>query len=129
MVEVKPINISLDQHSPVLCKESQLCHENEFRGIHLPLTYPFTTWNVIIDGLCIAPEGSLSLGSGSEGKKREIVFLNRRPRTLQRGKYLDAFNQKINLLKDVLYACETQCFPVRNLPDVEEVPSHDGETV
>ncbi|GFY17728.1 CCHC-type domain-containing protein [Trichonephila clavipes] len=26
----------------VLCKESQWCHENEFRGIYLPISYPFT---------------------------------------------------------------------------------------
>ncbi|GFW78331.1 hypothetical protein TNCV_1378811, partial [Trichonephila clavipes] len=59
---------------------------------------------------------------GNEGK-REIV-LNRRPSELYRGKYR-CVQPKINLLKRRSYACETQCFPVE-LPDVEEVPSHDG---
>ncbi|GFU92847.1 hypothetical protein TNCV_2079931 [Trichonephila clavipes] len=68
----------------------------------------------------------LSLGSGSEGKKREIV-LNRRPE-LYRGKYR-CVQPKINLLKkDVLMPVKHNVF-LWNLPDVEEVPSHDGETV
>ncbi|GFU04226.1 hypothetical protein TNCV_863531 [Trichonephila clavipes] len=66
----------------------------------------------------------LSLGSGSEGK-REIV-LNRRPE-LYRGKYR-CVQPKINLLKDVLMPVKNNVF-LWNLPDVEEVPSHDGETV
>ncbi|GFS62236.1 hypothetical protein TNCV_2502141, partial [Trichonephila clavipes] len=51
----------------------------------------------------VAPENSLSPGSGSEGK-REIV-LNRRPE-LYRGKYR-CVQPKINLLKRRSYACET----------------------
>ncbi|GFV41572.1 hypothetical protein TNCV_3627231 [Trichonephila clavipes] len=78
---------------------------------------------VNIDGLCCSGK-SLSLGSGNEGK-REIV-LNRRPE-LYRGKYR-CVQPKINLLKRRSYACEKQCFPVEP-SDVEEVPSHDGETV
>ncbi|GFX84055.1 hypothetical protein TNCV_4858631 [Trichonephila clavipes] len=62
---------------------------------------------VNIIGLCCS-EGSLSLGSGNEGK-REIV-LNRRPE-LHRGKYR-CVQPKINLLKRRSHACETQCFPV-----------------
>ncbi|GFT54712.1 hypothetical protein TNCV_5000961 [Trichonephila clavipes] len=53
-------------------------------------------------------EGSLSLGSGNEGK-REIV-LNRRPE-LYRGKYR-CVQPKIDLLKRRFHACETMCFPV-----------------
>ncbi|GFU92893.1 hypothetical protein TNCV_2080391 [Trichonephila clavipes] len=56
----------------------------------------------------VLPEGSLSHGSGNEGK-REIVF-NRRPE-LYRGKYR-CVQPKINLLKRRSYACDTQCFPV-----------------
>ncbi|GFV24417.1 hypothetical protein TNCV_856301 [Trichonephila clavipes] len=67
----------------------------------------------------------LSLGSRSEGK-REIV-LNRRPE-LDRGKYRCVQPKRSNLLKRRSYACETM-FSCGNLPDVEEVPSHDGETV
>ncbi|GFV71707.1 hypothetical protein TNCV_3534951 [Trichonephila clavipes] len=47
-------------------------------------------------------------------------------RTLQRK--ISYFQPKINLLKRRSHACETQCF-LWNLPDVEEMPSHDGETV
>ncbi|GFU66015.1 hypothetical protein TNCV_129281 [Trichonephila clavipes] len=48
-------------------------------------------------------------------------------RTLER-KYR-CVQPKINLLKKARsYACETFVF-LWNLPDVEEVPSHDGETV
>ncbi|GFV20237.1 hypothetical protein TNCV_3842721 [Trichonephila clavipes] len=68
--------------------------------------------------------GSFSPGSGNE-RKREIV-LNRRPE-LYRGKYR-CVQPKINLLKSHSYACEHNVF-LWNLPDVEEVPSHDGETV
>ncbi|GFU04276.1 hypothetical protein TNCV_863821 [Trichonephila clavipes] len=67
---------------------------------------------------------SSSPGSGNGGK-REIV-LNRRPE-LYRGKYR-CVQPKINLLKRRSYACETM-FSLWNLPDVEEMPSHDGETV
>ncbi|GFU58586.1 hypothetical protein TNCV_2100471 [Trichonephila clavipes] len=58
-------------------------------------------------------------------RKGEIV-LNRRPE-LYRGKYR-CVQPKINLLKDVLMPVK-QCVFLWNLPDVEEVPSHDGETV
>ncbi|GFX63859.1 hypothetical protein TNCV_4401531 [Trichonephila clavipes] len=46
---------------------------------------------------------------------------------LYRGKYR-CVQPKINLLKRCSYAGETQCFPVEP-SDVEEVPSHDGETI
>ncbi|GFV08346.1 hypothetical protein TNCV_327801 [Trichonephila clavipes] len=69
-------------------------------------------------------EGSFSPGSENEGK-REIV-LNRRPE-LYRGKYR-CVQPKINLLKDVLMPVKHNVF-LWNLPDVEEMPSHDGETV
>ncbi|GFX88885.1 hypothetical protein TNCV_2575921 [Trichonephila clavipes] len=66
-----------------------------------------------------------SPGSGNEGK-REIV-LNRRPE-LYRGKYR-CVQPKINLLKkDVLMPVKHNVF-LWNLPDVEEMPSHDGETI
>ncbi|GFT45178.1 hypothetical protein TNCV_1544361 [Trichonephila clavipes] len=59
-------------------------------------------------------------------RKREIV-LNRRPE-LYRGKYR-CVQLKINLLKkDVFMPVKHNVF-LWNLPDVEEVPSHDGETV
>ncbi|GFT60970.1 hypothetical protein TNCV_3036611 [Trichonephila clavipes] len=59
-------------------------------------------------------------------RKREIV-LNRRPE-LYRGKYR-CVQPKINLLKkDILMPVKHNVF-LWNLPDVEEVPSHDGETV
>ncbi|GFV30496.1 hypothetical protein TNCV_3857711 [Trichonephila clavipes] len=59
-------------------------------------------------------------------RKREIV-LNRRPE-LYRGKYR-CVQPKINLLKkDVLMPVKHNVF-LWNLPDIEEVPSHDGETI
>ncbi|GFU89564.1 hypothetical protein TNCV_1272341 [Trichonephila clavipes] len=60
------------------------------------------------------------------GGKIEIV-LNRRPE-LHRGKYR-CVQPKIKLVKRRSYACETHNVFLWNLPDVEEVPSHDGETV
>ncbi|GFT01288.1 hypothetical protein TNCV_1078821 [Trichonephila clavipes] len=105
-------------------KKSQWCHENEFRGIHLPLTYPFTLWNVIITTVCVAPEDLSALAV--ETKEKKEIVLNRRPE-LYRGKYR-CVQPKINLLKRCSHAGETQCFPVEP-SDVEEVPSHDGETV
>ncbi|GFV25587.1 hypothetical protein TNCV_1983831 [Trichonephila clavipes] len=59
-------------------------------------------------------------------RKREIV-LNRRPE-LYRGKYR-CVQPKIQLVeKDVLMPVKHNVF-LWNLPDVEEVPSHDGETI
>ncbi|GFY07718.1 hypothetical protein TNCV_4133151 [Trichonephila clavipes] len=58
-------------------------------------------------------------------RKKEIV-LNRLPE-LYRGKHR-CVQPKINLLKDVLMPVKHNVF-LWNLPDVEEVPSHDGETV
>ncbi|GFU14588.1 hypothetical protein TNCV_406451 [Trichonephila clavipes] len=77
--------------------------------LFLPIEVDEKVMNAIVNiiGLCCS-EGSLSLGSGNEGK-REIV-LNRRPE-LYRGKYR-CVQTKINLLKRRSYACETQCFPV-----------------
>ncbi|GFW58893.1 hypothetical protein TNCV_4047311 [Trichonephila clavipes] len=63
------------------------------------------------DGLCCSEGGSLRPGSGNEGK-REIV-LNRRPE-LER-ENIDAFNQKIILLKDVLMPVKHNVF-LWNLP-------------
>ncbi|GFV03431.1 hypothetical protein TNCV_2256261 [Trichonephila clavipes] len=65
------------------------------------------------------------LGSGSEGK-REIV-LNRRPE-LYRGKISMRSTKDQLVEKDVLMPVK-QCVFLWNLPDVEEVPPHDGETV
>ncbi|GFS47139.1 hypothetical protein TNCV_2053191 [Trichonephila clavipes] len=70
-------------------------------------------------------EGSSSPGSGNEGK-REIV-LNRRPE-LYRGKISMRSTKDQLVEKDVLMPVKHNVF-LWNLPDVEEVPSHDGETV
>ncbi|GFV90665.1 hypothetical protein TNCV_2223811 [Trichonephila clavipes] len=182
MVEVKPINISLNQHSPslsvrtaisptltkefiihpsiyseieklghaksdVLLSESgsslsadcgvsfpNVSVSNVIKTDDLSHVKNFNTRNdssslikdykLIIDGLCCS-EKFLSSGSGSEGK-REIV-LNRRPE-LYRGK-LSMRSTKDQLVeKDVLMPVKNNVF-LWNLPDVEEVPSHDGETV
>ncbi|GFV17931.1 hypothetical protein TNCV_3070531 [Trichonephila clavipes] len=70
-------------------------------------------------------EGSSSPGSGNEGK-REIV-LNRRPE-LYRGKISMRSTKDQLVEKDVLMPVKHNVF-LWNLPDVEEMPSHDGETV
>ncbi|GFT55974.1 hypothetical protein TNCV_3061021 [Trichonephila clavipes] len=67
----------------------------------------------------------LSLGSGSEGKKR-----NRFEQTseLYRGKYR-CVQPKINLCqKDVLMPVK-QCFSCGTFRMSKRLPSHDGETV
>ncbi|GFW29530.1 hypothetical protein TNCV_4491431 [Trichonephila clavipes] len=82
------------------------CHENEFRGIYLPLTYPFLPMkSKNIDGLC----SGKSLSPGSETKEKEIVF-EQTFRTLGE-EHIDAFNKEL-IKKARSYACETQCFPV-----------------
>ncbi|GFU09975.1 hypothetical protein TNCV_511461, partial [Trichonephila clavipes] len=63
---------------------------------------------------------------GVETKEKREIVLNRRQNSTEEN--IDAFNQKDQLVKKRSYACETQCFPVEP-SDVEEVPSHDGETV
>ncbi|GFU67273.1 hypothetical protein TNCV_3555991 [Trichonephila clavipes] len=63
-------------------------------------------------------EGSLSLGSGNEGKKRKS-FLNRRPE-LYRGKYRCVHPKDQLVKKDVLMPVKHNVF-LWNLPDVEEV--------
>ncbi|GFU42707.1 hypothetical protein TNCV_3139081 [Trichonephila clavipes] len=100
------MNIKLKNDIPVCQRARRLsCSEK------LQVNNQIDDWlrQVNIDGLCCS-EGSLSLGSGNEGK-REIV-LNRRPE-LYRGKYR-CVQPKINLLKRRSYACETQCFPVEH---------------
>ncbi|GFV61727.1 transposon Tf2-6 polyprotein [Trichonephila clavipes] len=70
-------------------------------------------------------EGSLSLGSGSEGKKRNRF--EQTSRTLQRKISMRSTKDQL-VKKDVLMPVKHNVF-LWNLPDVEEVPSHDGENV
>ncbi|GFW77214.1 phosphatase and actin regulator 2 [Trichonephila clavipes] len=64
-------------------------------------------------------------GSGSEGKKRNRF--EQTSRTLQRKKSMRSTKDQL-VEKDVLMPAKHNVF-LWNLPDVEEVPSHDGETV
>ncbi|GFV83239.1 phosphatase and actin regulator 2 [Trichonephila clavipes] len=67
----------------------------------------------------------LSPGSGSEGKKRNRF--EQTSRTLQRKISMRSTKDQL-VKKDVLMPVKNNVF-LWNLPDVEEVPSHDGETV
>ncbi|GFX78075.1 hypothetical protein TNCV_972291 [Trichonephila clavipes] len=67
----------------------------------------------------------LSLGSGSEGKKRNRF--EQTSRTLQRKISMRSTKDQL-VKKDILMPVK-QCVFLWNLPDAEEVPSHDGETV
>ncbi|GFS95786.1 hypothetical protein TNCV_3815551 [Trichonephila clavipes] len=169
MVEVKPINISLDQHSPgisvrtaisptlteefiihpsvyseieklghakndVLLSESesslsadygvsfpnvsvsnvienssydfQLCHENEFRGIHLRSPTPSPMERNYRRFVLL--EGSLSLGQWKRRKKRNRF--EQTSRTLQRKISMRSTKDQL-VKKDVLMPVK-QCFPV-----------------
>ncbi|GFV83912.1 hypothetical protein TNCV_1479141 [Trichonephila clavipes] len=68
----------------------------------------------------------LSLGSGSEGKKKRNRF-EQTSRTLQRKISMRSTKDQL-VKKDILMPVK-QCVFLWNLPDVEEVPPHDGETV
>ncbi|GFV70900.1 hypothetical protein TNCV_1697071 [Trichonephila clavipes] len=63
---------------------------------------------------------------GSETQKRNHVLNSVQNSTEEN---IDAFNQSQHLLKRCSYAVKHNVFPLWNLPDVEEMPSHDGETV
>ncbi|GFX38351.1 hypothetical protein TNCV_1990201 [Trichonephila clavipes] len=69
--------------------------------------------------------GSFSPGSGNEGKKRNRF--EQTSRTLQRKISMRSTKDQL-VEKDVLMPVKHNVF-LWNLPDVEEVPSHDGETV
>ncbi|GFV15679.1 hypothetical protein TNCV_3378331 [Trichonephila clavipes] len=81
--------------------------------------------NSNVSTVCVGSEGFSSPGSGNEGK-REIV-LNRRPELLQRKISMRSTKDQL-VEKDVFMPVKHNVF-LWNLPDVEEVPSHDGETV
>ncbi|GFU04297.1 hypothetical protein TNCV_864001 [Trichonephila clavipes] len=74
----------------------------------------------ITDGLCCS-EGSLSLGKGKRNRFEQTS------RTLQRKISMRSTKDPL-VKKDVLMPVKHNVF-LWNLPDVEEVPSHDGETV
>ncbi|GFX95559.1 hypothetical protein TNCV_4825741 [Trichonephila clavipes] len=117
------IDERVSQNEKRVLWESQWCHENEFRGIHLPLTYP----------------------SPMERNYRRFVLLRKifEPWQWKRRKKRNRFEQTSRTLqrkismrstkdqlveKDVLMPVKHNVF-LWNLPDVEEVPSHDGGTV
>ncbi|GFV30489.1 phosphatase and actin regulator 2 [Trichonephila clavipes] len=68
---------------------------------------------------------SFNPGSGSEGKKRNRF--EQTSRTLQRKISMRSTKDQL-VEKDVLMPVKHNVF-LWNLPDVEEMPSHDGETV
>ncbi|GFT85644.1 transposon Tf2-6 polyprotein [Trichonephila clavipes] len=69
-------------------------------------------------------QGSLSPGSGNEGKRNRFEQTSR---TLERKISMRSTKDQL-VEKDVLMPVKHNVF-LWNLPDVEEVPSHDGETV
>ncbi|GFW57875.1 retrovirus-related Pol polyprotein from transposon opus [Trichonephila clavipes] len=123
MVEVKPINISLDQHSPVLCKKANGAMKTSS-----------------VEFISRSPN-PLPMKS----KHRRFVLLQRifQPWQWKRRKKRNRFEQtsrtlqrkismpstKDQLVKKVVFMPVKHNVFLWNLPDVEEVPSHDGETV
>ncbi|GFU41878.1 phosphatase and actin regulator 2 [Trichonephila clavipes] len=187
MVEVKPINISLNQHSPSLsvrtaisptlteefiihpsvyseieklghAKSDVLLNESESSlGAHAyayssAISFP----NVSVPILCKKANGAMKTSSVEfisrspnplpmKSKHHRFVLLRRifEPWQWKRRKKRNRFEQTSRTLqrkismrstkdqlvkKDVLMPVK-QCVFLWNLPDVEEVPSHDGETV
>ncbi|GFT82233.1 hypothetical protein TNCV_1271281, partial [Trichonephila clavipes] len=72
----------------------------------------------------LAKEWIFQPGSGNEGKKNRFEQTSR---TLQRKISMRSTKDQL-VEKDVLMPVKHNVF-LWNLPDVEEVPSHDGETV
>ncbi|GFW49948.1 integrase catalytic domain-containing protein [Trichonephila clavipes] len=110
MVEVKPINISLDQHSPrtrrLSCSDNPSPMKSKYRRFVL-LRRIFEPWQ------------------WKRRKKRNRF--EQTSRTLQRKISMRSTKDQL-VQKDVLMPVKNNVF-LWNLPDVEEVPSHDGETV
>ncbi|GFX85569.1 phosphatase and actin regulator 2 [Trichonephila clavipes] len=182
MVEVKPINISLDQHSPGIsvrtaisptlteefiihpsvyseieklghAKSDVLLNESESSlGAHACVSFS----NVPVSILCKKANGAMKTSSVEfisrspnplpmKSEHRRFVLLRKifEPWQWKRRKKRNRFEQTSRTLqrkismrstkdqlvkKDVLMPVK-QCVFLWNLSDVEEVPSHDGETV
>ncbi|GFY30707.1 hypothetical protein TNCV_3118671 [Trichonephila clavipes] len=155
MVEVKPINISLNQQSPSLSvrtaisptlTEEFIIHPSVYSEIEklghaksdvllsesessLSVDYGVSFPNVSVSILCKKANGAMKTSS--------VEFISQSPtpspmnsnyrRTLQRKISMRSTKDQL-VEKDVLMPVQHNVF-LWNLPDVEEVPSHDGETV
>ncbi|GFU71922.1 hypothetical protein TNCV_1052691 [Trichonephila clavipes] len=91
----------------------------EFISAHLTLHL----WNVIIDDLCCSKDLSALAVETKEKRNR----FEQTSRTLQRKISMRSTKDQL-VEKDVLMPVKHNVF-LWNLPDVEEMPSHDGETV
>ncbi|GFW63236.1 hypothetical protein TNCV_581761 [Trichonephila clavipes] len=74
--------------------------------------------------VCVAPKKFLSLAVETKEKRNRFKQTSR---TLQRKISMRSTKDQL-VKKDVLMPVKHNVF-LWNLPDVEEVPSHDGETV
>ncbi|GFU97182.1 phosphatase and actin regulator 2 [Trichonephila clavipes] len=163
MVEVKPINVSLDQHSPSISVRTAISPILTEEFIIHPSVYSeieklgHAKSDVLLSEiLCKKANGAM--------KKSSVEFISRSPtpspmnrnyrrfvllrkifepwqwkrrkkgnrfeqtsRTLQRKISMRSTKDQL-VKKDVLMPVKNNVF-LWNLPDVEEVPSHDGETV
>ncbi|GFV67828.1 phosphatase and actin regulator 2 [Trichonephila clavipes] len=182
MVEVKPINISLNQHSPSLSvrmaisptlTEEFIIHPSVYSeikklghakndvllsesGSSLSADCGVSFPNVSVSILCKKANGAMKTSSVEfisrspnplpmKSKHHRFVLLRRifEPWQWKRRKKRNRFEQTSRTLerkismrstkdqlvkKDVLMPVKNNVF-LWNLPDVEEVPSHDGETV
>ncbi|GFT98092.1 transposon Tf2-6 polyprotein [Trichonephila clavipes] len=175
MVEVKPINISLDQHSPGLSVRTAISPTLTEEFIIHPSVYSeikklghaksdvllnesesslgaVSVSNASVSILCKKANGAMKTSSVNfnapspmESKHRRFALLRKifQPWQWKRRKKRNRFEQASRTLerkismrstkdqlvkKDVLMPVKQNVF-LWNLPDVEEVPSHDGESV
>ncbi|GFU77065.1 DUF1758 domain-containing protein [Trichonephila clavipes] len=163
MVEVKPINISLNQHSPSLSVGTAISPTLTEEFIIHPSVYSeieklgHAKSDVLLNEiLCKKANGAMKTSSVEfisrspnplpmKSKHHRFVLLRRifQPWQWKRRKKRNRFEQTSRTLqrkismrstkdqlveKDVLMPVKHNVF-LWNLPDVEEVPSHDGETI
>ncbi|GFU47020.1 phosphatase and actin regulator 2 [Trichonephila clavipes] len=108
-----------------IVEESQWCHENEFRGEFIsrspnPLPMKSKHHRFVLLRRIFEP------WQWKRRKKRNRF--EQTSRTLQRKISMRSTKDQLVKKKDVLMPVKHNVF-LWNLPDVEEVPSHDGETV
>ncbi|GFT89664.1 transposon Tf2-6 polyprotein [Trichonephila clavipes] len=134
MVEVKPINISLNQHSPSLSVGTAISPTLTEEFIIHPSVYSeieklgHAKSDVLLNESGSSLECSCRLFKPWQWKRRKKRNrFEQTSRTLQRKISMRSTKDQL-VKKDVLMPVKHNVF-LWNLPDVEEVPSHDGETV
>ncbi|GFU30219.1 hypothetical protein TNCV_4447131 [Trichonephila clavipes] len=126
MIEVKPINISLNQHSPGLSVRTAISPTLTEEFIIHPSVYAEIKKLGHAKSDVLLSESGSSLPWQWKRRKKRNRF-EQTSRTLERKISMRSTKDQL-IKKDVLMPVKHNVF-LWNLPDVEEVPSHDGETV